>query len=111
VVLSLADQRLTLEHDETLQPFEKRMLDQDSEMRKYTDPCEELVASSNKISRWPWPRKMRLELSRLDEKIPGSSYYYPVDIRLDSAAPFMWIRRLLGQVDGVRVYTGPLVKV
>jgi hypothetical protein len=30
VVLSLADQRLTLEHDETLQPFEKRMLDQDS---------------------------------------------------------------------------------
>jgi hypothetical protein len=54
---------------------------------------------------------MRLELSKLDEKVPGSSYYYPVDIHVDRAASFMWIRRLLGQVNGVRVYTGPLVKV
>jgi hypothetical protein len=29
VVLSLADQKLTLEHADTLQPFEKRMFDQE----------------------------------------------------------------------------------
>ena len=43
-----------------------------------------------------------------DAKTPWS---YPVDIQLDSAAPYMWIRRLLGRVDGVRVYTGPLAKL
>ena len=125
VVLSLADQKLTLEHNEKLEWFQdgKPHCGPDSELEKDTDIFEGLVTSAEKkdISRNPFKRTMRLKISKPstqdekfvepDEDEPRSPCFYPVDIRLDSAARYMWIRRLLGLVDGVRVYTGPLAKL
>lgn len=125
VVLSLADQKLTLEHDGKLEWFQdgKSHCHPNSRPEKDTDVCEGLVTSAEKkeISRNPFKRTMRLKISKPsspdeklaepDEEEPKSPCFYPVDIRLDSAARYMWIRRLLGLVDGVRVYTGPLAKL
>jgi hypothetical protein len=125
VVLSLADQKLTLEHDEKLEWFQdgKTHYIPVSSLGEDTDTWEGLVTSAEKreISRNPFKGTMRLKISKpssLDEKLretdeeqPKSPSFYPVDIRLDSAARYMWIRRLLGLVDGVRVYTGPLAKL
>lgn len=125
VVLSLADQKLTLEHDGKLEWFQdgKPPCDPDSRFENNTDICKGLVTSAEKkeISRNPFKRTMRLKISKPsspdeklvdpDEEEPKSPCFYPVDIRLDSAARYMWIRRLLGLVDGVRVYTGPLAKL
>jgi len=66
---------------------------------------EKLTSTNKKLSK---PDK-RFSKSVQDD--PKAPYSYPVDIRLDSAAPHMWIRRLFGRVDGVRVYTGPLAKL
>jgi len=125
VVLSLADQKLTLEHNEKLEWFQdgRSRCIPDSRLEKHTDIFEGLVTSAEKkeISRNPFKRTMRLKISKPsspdekrmepDEDEPRSPCFYPVDIRLDSAARYMWIRRLLGLVDGVRVYTGPLAKL
>jgi hypothetical protein len=125
VVLSLADQKLTLEHDEKLEWFQDGTSHRipDSRLEKYTDAVKGLVTSAEKkdISRNPFKRTMRLKIAKPPsrdkkamepyEEEPKSPCFYPVDIRLDSAARYMWIRRLLGLVDGVRVYTGPLAKL
>ena len=99
------------------------MLYSDSRLEEHTDIFEGLVTSAEKkeISRNPFKRTMRLKISKpsspderlrkTEEEEPKSPSFYPVDIRLDSAARYMWIRRLLGLVDGVRVYTGPLAKL
>jgi hypothetical protein len=68
------------------------------------------LVSKDKISRKPWKRSIHLELSG-DRAHPERSYSYPVDIRLDSVSRLMIFKRLLGIVDDVRVYTGPLTKV
>jgi len=73
-----------------------------------TDCHAELVAK-DKISRKPWKRSIHLELSG-DRLHPDKSYSYPVDIRLDSVSRLMMLKRLVGIVDDVRVYTGPLTK-
>ena len=71
---------------------------------KYSKPDEKLSEQKARLSK---PEKR----TRPDEENSRPTCFYPVDIRLDSAARYMWIRRLLGMVDGVRVYTGPLAKL
>jgi hypothetical protein len=68
------------------------------------------LVKTDKISRKPWKRSIHLELLP-DKEHPERSYSYPVDIRLDSVSRLMVFKRLLGLVDDVRVYTGPLTKV
>jgi len=69
------------------------------------------LVKSDKISRKPWKKSIHLELSEADLAQSDTSYSYPIDIRLDSVSRLMVFRRLLGLVDGVRVYTGPLAKL
>ena len=92
LVLSLADQKLTLEKNDNLGQFD-----------------DELV-TENKIPRKPWKRSIHLEVTG-DRAHPEEPYSYPVDIRLDSVSRLMMLKRLLGIVGAVRVYTGPLTKV
>ena len=52
---------------------------------------------------------MHFKLSKGDLTRQDSSYSYPVDIRVDSVSRWMVFKRLLGTVNDVKVYTGPLV--
>jgi hypothetical protein len=104
LVLSLADQRLTLEHDENLNQFIDGMFLLTCSYKQHAD-CHSDLLEEYKITRKPWKRSMHLELPKKD-----SSYFYPVDIRIDSVSPWMVFKRVLGIVEFVRVYTGPLVE-
>jgi hypothetical protein len=104
LVLSLADQRLTLEYDENLDQFMDGMYQLTCSYEQHTD-CHSDLLEKYKITRKPWKRSMQLKLPKKD-----SGYSYPVDIRIDSVSPWMVFKRVLGIVEFVRVYTGPLVE-
>jgi hypothetical protein len=111
LVLSLADQKLTLEDNEDLERFVNGKFGTHLSLLGARPDCHAGLVKSNKISRKPWKRSIHLELSEADLTHPDTSYSYPVDIRLDSVSRLMVFKRLLGLVDSVRVYTGPLAKL
>jgi hypothetical protein len=59
-----------------------------------------VLVKSDKISLKPWKNSIHLILSEGD--LEGTSYSYPVDIRLDKVSRIMVI---LGFIDEVKVYT------
>lgn len=106
VVLSLADQRLTLEHSERLEDLREGMSINMKVQEEILTYRIVPIISCDKISRWPWRSTLRLKVP--DETYP--SLLYPVNIHLNDVASYMWLRRLFGTVRGARVYTGPLPK-